>query len=155
MTKLLIVEDQPAVTKALQVLFEIHGLESVSARNPKEALEILARQAIGVVIQDMNFTGNATSGEEGVHLFREIKKRDPHLPVLLVTAWTSLETAVQLIKEGASDYLSKPWDDDKLLATVRNLLRLRELQVENDRLRDEQRRARQSFAEQHDLRGLI
>jgi DNA-binding NtrC family response regulator len=155
MTKLLIVEDQPAVAKALQVLFEIHGIESVSARNADEALEILGRQPVSVVIQDMNFSGNSTSGEEGIRLFRDIKRRDPQLPVLLITAWTSLETAVQLIKEGASDYISKPWDDEKLLATVGNLLRLRELQVENNRLRDEQRRVRQTFAEQHDLRGLI
>ncbi|HET7510309.1 MAG TPA: response regulator [Solirubrobacterales bacterium] len=70
-------------------------------------------RAIGVVIQDMDFSPEATGGEEGVALFREIKRRDPGLPVLLITAWTSLATAVQLVKEGASDYLAKPWDDDR------------------------------------------
>src|SRR5919107_1779118 len=131
MPKVLIVEDQPAVATALQVLFEIRGVGCVLARDPSEALRLLESDAeaqeIGVVIQDMNFSPEATSGEEGVALFREVKKLDPGLPVLLITAWTSLETAVQLVKEGASDYLAKPWDDEKLLTTIRNLLKLRSL----------------------------
>ena len=80
---------------------------------------------------------------------------DPGLPVLLLTAWTSLETAVQLVKEGASDYLAKPWDDEKLLASVRNLLRLRELQLENARLRGRARRSWEDLAERHDLCGAV
>ena len=156
--KLLIVEDQPAVATALQVLFEIRGVESVVARDPAEALRLLeadAGQEIGVVVQDMNFSPEATSGEEGVALFREIRRRDPGLPVLLLTAWTSLETAVQLVKEGASDYLAKPWDDEKLFATVRNLLRMRELQLENARLHGRARRAWEELAERHDLCGAV
>ena len=62
----------------------------------------------------MNFTQEKTSGEEGVALFRAIKKLDADLPIVLLTAWSSLETAVSLVKEGASDYMAKPWDDDKL-----------------------------------------
>jgi DNA-binding NtrC family response regulator len=117
----------------------------------------LDRQAeeIGVVVQDMNFSPEATSGEEGVTLFREIKRWHQSLPVLLITAWTSLETAVQLVKEGASDYLAKPWDDEKLFASVRNLLRLRELQLENSRLRGRARRTWDTLAEQNDLQGAV
>jgi DNA-binding NtrC family response regulator len=158
MPKVLIVEDQPAVATALQVLFEIRGTPCVVARSPGEALRALdadAGQEIGVVVQDMNFSPEATSGEEGVTLFREIKRRDPGLPVLLITAWTSLETAVQLVKEGAADYLAKPWDDEKLLASVRNLLRLRELQLENARLRGRARRSWEDLAERHDLCGAV
>jgi DNA-binding NtrC family response regulator len=159
MPKILIVEDQSAVATALQVLFEIRGMECVVARDPAEALRVLdadgAAQGIGVVIQDMNFSPDATSGEEGVALFREIKRRDPGLPVLLITAWTSLETAVQLVKEGASDYLAKPWDDEKLFVSVRNLLRIRELQLENARLRGRARRTWEELAERHDLAGAV
>jgi DNA-binding NtrC family response regulator len=155
--KILIVEDQPAVATALQVLFEIRGVECVVARNPSEAIRTLDRQedSIGVVVQDMNFSPEATSGAEGVALFREIKRWHASLPVLLITAWTSLETAVQLVKEGASDYLAKPWDDEKLFASVRNLLRLRELQLENARLRGRARRTWEDLAERHDLRGTV
>ncbi len=161
MLKVLIVEDQPAVVTALQVLFEIRGMACAVARSPEEALRRLdadgarSEPEIGVVLQDMNFSPEATSGEEGIALFREVKKRDPGLPVLLITAWTSLETAVQLVKEGASDYLAKPWDDEKLLASVRNLLRLRELQLENARLRGRARRSWEDLAERHDLCGAV
>jgi DNA-binding NtrC family response regulator len=154
---ILIVEDQPSVSTALQVLFEIRGFDCLIARGPVQALKAIEADPseIGVVIQDMNFSPEATSGEEGVALFREIKKRDPGLPVLLMTAWTSLETAVQLVKEGASDYLAKPWDDEKLLVTVRNLLRMRELQLENARLRGRARRTWEELAEHHDLCGAV
>ncbi|HEX7185095.1 MAG TPA: sigma-54 dependent transcriptional regulator [Thermoanaerobaculia bacterium] len=158
MLKVLVVEDQPAVATALQVLFMIRGVEGIVARDPAEALRVLdadSGREIGVVVQDMNFSPEATSGEEGVALFREIKRRDPGLPVLLITAWTSLETAVQLVKEGASDYLAKPWDDEKLFVSVRNLLRLRELQLENSRLRDRARRSWEDLAEHHDLCGAV
>jgi DNA-binding NtrC family response regulator len=157
MLKVLIVEDQPAVVTALQVLFEIRGMPCAVARSPAEALRRLdaAPEEIGVVVQDMNFSPEATSGEEGIDLFREVKRRDPGLPVLLLTAWTSLETAVQLVKEGASDYLAKPWDDEKLLASARNLLRLRELQLENARLRGRARRSWEDLAERHDLCGAV
>jgi len=157
MLKILVVEDQPAVATALRVLFEIRGLECVVARTPAEATGILDRhgESIGVVVQDMNFSPEATSGEEGIALFRQIRERHPSLPVLLVTAWTSLETAVQLVKEGAADYLAKPWDDGKLLASVRNLLRLRELQMENARLRGRALRTWEDLAERHDLCGAV
>jgi DNA-binding NtrC family response regulator len=155
--RVLIVEDQPAVSTALRVLFEIRGVDCVETRSPAEALALLDRdpEGIGVVVQDMNFRPEATSGEEGVALFREIRQRHPGLPVMLITAWTSIETAVQLVKEGASDYLAKPWDDDKLFATVGNLLRLRELQLENARLRGRSQRAWEELAERHDLCGAV
>ena len=157
MPTILIVEDQPSVSTALQVLFEIRGFDCLIARSPAQALKAIETDPsdIGVVIQDMNFSPEATSGEEGVALFREIKKLDRGLPVLLMTAWTSLETAVQLVKEGASDYLAKPWDDEKLLVTVRNLLRIRELQLENARLRGRARRTWEELAEHHDLCGAV
>lgn len=158
MLTVLIVEDQPAVATALQVLFEIRGVDSVAARDPGEALRLLdadASRSIGLVIQDMNFRPDATTGEEGVALFREIRRRDAGMPVLLLTAWTSLETAVQLVKEGAGDYLGKPWDDEKLFASARNLLRLRELQLENERLRDRSRRSWEELAMRNDLCGAV
>jgi DNA-binding NtrC family response regulator len=157
MLKILVVEDQPAVATALRVLFEIRDLECRIARTPAEAEDLLKREGadIGVVVQDMNFGPDATSGEEGIALFRRIRARCPELPVLLVTAWTSLETAVQLVKEGAVDYLAKPWDDEKLVASVRNLLALRELQIENARLRGRAQRTWEDLAERHDLCGAV
>ena len=106
-------DDKPAIGAALEVLFNLERFAVVLARSPGEALDVLSREDVSVVIQDMNFSPGATSGEEGVELMRAIRAIDPAVPVLLMTAFTSLEMAVRLVKEGASDYVSKSWDEDK------------------------------------------
>ena len=142
--KVLIVEDQPAIAKALTVLFEIHDIPCLTAVSPDAALATLRREDVAVVLQDMNFTPGATSGHEGMDLFRRMRALDPELPVLVLTAWTSLETAVQMVKEGASDYLAKPWDDAKLLSAVERLLEMRR-----------KAQARRGVAGAPDLCGLV
>jgi DNA-binding NtrC family response regulator len=153
--QILIVDDQQAVRGALELLFDVHDLRTLSANGPERALALIRSENIGVVVQDMNFAEGETGGSAGLALFRAIRQLDPDLPVLLMTAWTSLETAVELMREGAADYFAKPWDDDKLLASVKTLLRMRELAYDNTRLRSRGQRARRSIAEQHDLRGLV
>ena len=155
MAKVLIVDDQPAVRTALETLFDVHGLPALAAGTVSEALDLIAREDIGAVVQDMNFTQNQTSGEEGVKLFRAIRALDPEMPVLMMTAWASLETAVALMKEGAADYMAKPWNDDKLVATVRNLVNLRAFKQETIRLQAQARRARRALADKHELCGTI
>jgi DNA-binding NtrC family response regulator len=120
--RVLIVEDQPSVADALSVLFDVHGIPAAVARTPDEALAEVRSGAVGVVVQDMNFKPGATSGREGIDLFHRIRRLDPRVPVLLLTAWASLETAVELVREGAHDYIAKPWNDDKLVGRVRSLL---------------------------------
>jgi DNA-binding NtrC family response regulator len=155
MLKALIIDDQPAVRTALETLFEVHGLPALSVSTPDEALHLIATEDIGAVVQDMNFTQENTDGAEGTQLFHAIRALDPDMPVLLMTAWTSLEAAVSLIKEGASDYMAKPWDDDKLVRSVKNLVSLRALRQENIRLRAQGNRARKALADKYDLRDLI
>jgi len=153
--KVLIVDDQPAVRTALQVLFDLNGLESLTAASPEEALDLVASEDIGVVVQDMNFTQHDTTGETGVALFRAVRTLDADLPIVLLTAWGSFEVAVQLVKEGASDYMSKPWDDEKLVRIVGKLLQLRGLQQENIRFRAQGLRMRRTLAARYDLCGMI
>ncbi len=153
--KVLIVDDHAAIRTALEVLFEVHKIETLSASGPEEVLDLIAREDVGVVVQDMNFSSNQTSGEAGAALFRAIRKLDPEMPVVLMTAWASLETVVTLVKEGAVDYVQKPWDDGKLLATVKNLLHLRKLADENARMRARSRRERAGLAARHELCGLV
>jgi DNA-binding NtrC family response regulator len=155
MRKLLIVEDQPAVARALRMLFELHDLDAVAVADADAAAALVERGQAGVVLQDMNFTPGATHGEEGVALFRRLRALDPGLPILLMTAWTSLETAVQLVKEGATDYLAKPWDDAKLVSTVRALLHAREAREDEERERRQRTRTQTSLARTHDLRGIV
>ncbi len=155
MIDVLLVDDQPAVLNALKILFEIQDFEVRTASSPDQALAIIGSEEVGVVIQDMNFGRDKTSGEEGIELFRRIKREDADLPVLLLTGWTSLETAVALIKEGANDYLAKPWDDEKLVKSVENLLRLRRLQLEQSRIYAARRQARRALRQKYDLCGFI
>jgi DNA-binding NtrC family response regulator len=93
--KILVVDDQPAVLAALEVLFDVHGFETVAARTPEQALGAVRSEELGVVLQDMNFHRDATSGEEGEALLHAIRKLDPALPVVLMTAFQSLESAVR------------------------------------------------------------
>jgi len=144
----LIVEDQPAVARALLLLFDIHGIDAVAVSTPADAEDVIRRGDADVVVQDMNFTPGATGGEQGLALFRAVRKIAPGMPVILLTAWTSLETAVQMVKEGAIDYLSKPWSDEKLLAIVGSALNER-------RGEREVRRSRAALASSFDLRGIV
>jgi DNA-binding NtrC family response regulator len=153
--RVLIIDDQAPVVKALQILLDIHGIPSIAAATPEEACRIAAGETLGAVIQDMNFTPNQTSGEEGAELFRALRRIDPQLPILLMTAWASLEAAVELIKQGASDYIEKPWNDEKLLASLTNLIELRRLEVENRQLRADLEGSHQELASAHDLCGIV
>ena len=89
----------------MSLLLEIHDYHVVTAKNPLEALQIVQYQRIALVIQDMNFSNDTTSGEEGKALFYQLRELNPHLPIILITAWTELATAIELVKAGAADYL--------------------------------------------------
>jgi DNA-binding NtrC family response regulator len=155
MRTVLIIDDNPAVGEALSLLLSLHDIRPLVALTPEDGLEVLERESVDVVIQDMNFTADTTSGEEGVDLFRAIRQRHADLPLILLTAWTHLETAVELVKAGAADYLAKPWDDAKLLATVENLLELSESTREVNRTRQERRKRRDALQRKYNLDGLI
>ena len=151
----LVIDDNEAVRTAFDVLLSLHGARVLAASSPDQGLEILAREPVDLVIQDMNFRREAASGEEGIQLFHEIRRRFEDLPIILLTAWTHLETAVELVKAGAADYVAKPWDDARLLTTIRNLLDLRCARNETKRIHEERRDARETLAEKFDLRGII
>jgi DNA-binding NtrC family response regulator len=155
MRTVLVIDDNPAVAQALSLLFGLHDIRTLTALTPQKGLALLAHERVDLVVADMNFSADTTSGEEGETLFRALRAQQPDLPVVLLTAWTHLESAVQLVKAGAADYIGKPWDNDKVLATVENLLELAETTRERKRLQDEQRRRRERLAEQYDLCGIV
>jgi DNA-binding NtrC family response regulator len=152
--KVLVVDDQQAMRTSLRLLFDLAGLVVIEASSPEEGLSIAQRDDIGVVVHDMNFTAGETSGREGVALFRALRALDPELPIVMITAWASLEQAVTLVKEGAADYVEKPWDDDKLLTTVRNLMRMRVLSDENTQWSVDGALQRRELQRRFDLCGL-
>jgi DNA-binding NtrC family response regulator len=152
---ILVIDDNEAVRTALDVLLTLEGARVTSASSPREGLERVARGGVDLVIQDMNFRREATSGQEGIELFRALRAMQPQLPVVLLTAWTHLETAVELVKAGAADYLSKPWDNARLVTTVRNLLQLHAaLTAERERLARVDR-SHAELAGRFDLRGIV
>jgi DNA-binding NtrC family response regulator len=155
MPNLLIIDDNPAVATALEVLFSLHDIGTLHAQTPEAGLAMLQTEPVDLVIQDMNFTEDTTSGDEGVALFAQIRGQHPDLPVILLTAWTHLSSAVELVKAGAADYIAKPWDDRKLLATVNNLLELAEARSELDRRRKRERDRQRQLADKYDLRGVV
>ena len=155
MRSVLVIDDNPAVAQALGLLFRLHDIRTLAATTPEQGLALLAREQVDLVIADMNFSADTTSGDEGTALFRSLRAAQPDLPVILLTAWTHLESAVQLVKAGAADYLGKPWDNDKLLATVENLLELSEATRERLLLQEEQRKRRERLARQYDLRDPV
>ena len=155
MPTVLVIDDNASIATALDVLLSLHDIETVHADTPQKGLAALEKAPVDLVLQDMNFAADTTGGEEGRALFRQIRDRHPDLPVVLLTAWTHLDTAVELIKAGAADYVAKPWSDERLVTTVRNLV---ELGAANRALRERaQRDARgqRKLKEQYDTRGMI
>jgi DNA-binding NtrC family response regulator len=155
MPTVLIIDDNPAIATALDVLLSLHDLASLHADSPAAGLAVLDRQAVDLVIQDMNFAADTTSGEEGKDLFRRIRERHPDLPVILLTAWTHLDTAVQLVKAGAADYVAKPWDDERLVTTVKNLVELGQASRALQQRAQRERRHRRELEQHYDLRGMV
>jgi DNA-binding NtrC family response regulator len=155
MPTVLIIDDNHSVAVALEVLFSLHEIDALRATTPEQGLAVLAQHEVDLVIQDMNFTEDTTSGAEGIALFGQIRDLYPDLPVILLTAWTQLDVAVDLIKAGAADYLAKPWNDQRLLATAKNLLELGQTNRELRQRIQRDRRAKRELEKRYDLRGMI
>jgi two-component system NtrC family response regulator len=119
----LIVDDDPSVTTSLALLLKQAGYRSQSAATPAQALERLAGGTFHLVIQDMNFS-RKTTGEEGMDLLKRIKAVRPQLPVVLLTAWGTIQLAVEGMRAGASDFVTKPWTNQQILQSVQTAVGL-------------------------------
>lgn len=122
-TTILIVDDDESVMTSLAILLKQAGYLSRTASSPALALEELNTNTIALVLQDMNFS-RQTTGEEGLALLRKIKEIRPATPVILMTAWASISLAVEGIKAGAADFVTKPWTHEQLLHSIRTSLGL-------------------------------
>jgi DNA-binding NtrC family response regulator len=156
MPTVLIIDDNTSVITALEVLFSLHDINTLHATTPQQGLALLqANTIIDLVLQDMNFSEDTTSGDEGVAMFNDIRKQHPDLPVILLTAWTHLDAAVSLIKNGAADYLAKPWDDTKLISTALNLIELAQTQRELGKRVQRERKQKRELEQHYDLCGFV
>src|SRR6478736_93832 len=134
--RILIADDQQDIIDALRLLLIDEGYEVTPARSPAEALERLEASDFDLIILDLNYTRDTTSGQEGFDLMERIRALDPSLPVLVMTGFSSVAGAVEAMRRGARDYIEKPWDDDKLLAAVRTQSELRRAVRRNQRLQE-------------------
>jgi DNA-binding NtrC family response regulator len=128
---ILIVDDDPSVLASLSLLLKQAGYPSHAVPGPTDARAWLAAHPCELVLQDMNFT-RQTSGEEGLALLAAIRGSHPHLPVVLITAWGSIDLAVRGMKTGANDFITKPWTNEQILQTVRTALALSTTPVASD-----------------------
>lgn len=125
---ILIIDDDVAVRTSLLLLLRQEGYEAAGVRLPEEALAFLQKTRPSLILLDLNFS-LGTTGQEGMALLEQIKRHDTSLPVILITGWGSIALAVQGMKLGASDFITKPWSNDNILQTIRTLLELRDKKV--------------------------
>ena len=138
--RILVADDQQDVIDALRLLLVDEGYAVVAARSPSETLERLEAADFDLAILDLNYTRDTTSGQEGLDLIERIRTLDATLPVLVMTAWSSVAGAVEAMRRGARDYIEKPWDDEKLLAVVRTQIELRRALRRSQRLQEANQR---------------
>jgi DNA-binding NtrC family response regulator len=122
--RVLVADDDPDVLAALKLLLKADGFEIESATSPAQALAALESRDFDVALLDLNYARDTTSGREGLELVEQLRALDPTLPVVVMTAWGSVEGAVAAVRRGARDYVQKPWDNARLLQTLRTQVEL-------------------------------
>ena len=117
---ILIADDQPDLIDALRLLLKAEGIGMESAHSPETALAALQRRPFDLVLMDLNYTGDTTSGREGIDLLARIQALDSTLPVVVMTGWGSVDLAVEAMRRGVRDFVQKPWDNHALVAMLRH-----------------------------------
>jgi DNA-binding NtrC family response regulator len=158
--RILIADDQPDVLQALRLLLKGEGYQTTSASSPKDVAAALQEQEFDVLLLDLNYTRDTTSGKEGMDLLTRIQAVYPNLPVVVMTAWGSVDGAVEAMRRGARDYIEKPWNNQRLLTTLRTQVELSRALRQTERLSDENRHLRGDglppfIAESRSMRDVV
>jgi DNA-binding NtrC family response regulator len=142
--RVLVADDQPHILEAVELLLEPQGIHVDCVRSPQLLLEALGQADYDVLLIDLNYTRDTTSGKEGLDLLARLQEIDPRMPVIVMTAWGNIDLAVESIKRGARDFIQKPWENERLSSLIRvhaelhqALRRARQLELENRLLRAE------------------
>jgi DNA-binding NtrC family response regulator len=136
-TRILVADDQREVREALRLLFKAEGIDAISVDGPRAAIEALRREPFDAALIDLNYTRDTTSGAEGIDLLREIRKVSTDLPVVVMTAWGTIDVAVEAMRHGAGDFIEKPWDNQRLMSVIRTQLALADSRGEAAKLKRE------------------
>ncbi|MBS1874300.1 MAG: sigma-54-dependent Fis family transcriptional regulator [Acidobacteria bacterium] len=138
-TRILIADDQPDVLEALRLMLKAEGYQIESANSPAGIVSAIEARDFDVVLMDLNYTRDTTSGQEGLDLLGKIQSMDSMLPIVVMTAWGSVELAVEAMRRGARDFIQKPWDNARLIAIVRTQVELAKALRQGQRLEAENR----------------
>lgn len=145
--RILIVDDNNEILVALEMLLS-NKFKVRTEKNPNLIPEIYKREIFDVVVLDMNFNAGVSTGNEGIFWMHEILKIDPNAAIVFITAYGDLELAVKAIRQGATDFIQKPWDDEKLITTIENAYKLRQSKNEINTLRQKQHHLLQNISQQ-------
>ena len=144
--RILVADDQADVREALRLLLKAEGYAIETVSNPTAALEAVQSGQFDIILMDLNYQRDTTSGREGMDLLTQIQSVDSKLPIVVMTAWGSVELAVEAMRRGAGDFVQKPWDNPRLLSIIRNqvelyraMRRAERLEAENSLLRAQNR----------------
>src|ERR1035437_9034364 len=136
---ILIADDQADVLEALRFLVKGEGYRSEAVTSPTGVIEAIESRDFDVVLMDLNYTRDTTSGEEGLDLLNRVQASDSTLPVVVMTAWGSVELAVEAMRRGARDFIQKPWDNARLSAFLKTQIELGRALRKGQRLEEENR----------------
>ena len=141
--RVLIADDQPDLLDALRLLLKSEGIEMEAVTSPEAAIAALEARRYDLLLMDLNYTGDTTSGAEGIDLLSRVQAIDSSLPIIVMTGWGSVDIAVETMRRGVRDFVQKPWDNAALVATLRseiNAGRERRRRAEDDRREYEEAR---------------
>ena len=158
--RILIADDQRDVLEALRLLLKGEGFLIETATSPAAVLRVVESKDVDAVLMDMNYTRDTTSGLEGMDLISRLQTMDCHLPIVVMTAWGSVDGAVEAMRRGAKDYVEKPWDNQRLIATLKTQVELGKALRKAQRLEGENRLLRKEglpefIAESHAMRPTL
>jgi two-component system response regulator HydG len=136
---ILIVDDNEEILVALRLFLSNHFAQITTEKNPVQIPALVQKTSFDVILLDMNFKAGINTGNEGIFWMREILKNDPDAVIIFMTAFADIELAVRAIREGATDFIEKPWEEDKLLARITAALQLRQSKLEINRLKSKQK----------------
>ncbi len=137
--RILVADDQPDVLEALRLLLKGEGFQIETANSPARILPALEAKDFDLVLMDLNYARDTTSGAEGLDLLTRIHSMDSTLPIVVMTAWGTVELAVEAMRRGARDFVQKPWENDRLLSLIRTQLALSQALRRSERLEAENR----------------
>lgn len=146
MPRILIADDNKDVLQAIRLALKAEGFQADTVTTPADALKRLEQNNYDTALIDLNYHLDTTSGREGIELLEKIREKEPELPVVVMTAWATIDVAVECMRRGANDFLQKPWDDERLIAIVRTQSRLNAAQQTSTRLAAETRTHRKAKA---------